>query len=549
MAAPGDARGHRSGNNVLADLFERSRRVRETIDAATAGQGVARTSASAPTPAPTPMSVAPALAGAAAEPTVELLDPFSTPAPLPEPYAGMSEAERRESHRKSIEMLVSSGALITLGDPELDRAYPMQGQTVADTEGDLPLLELTEADAGRGGDPVVETPVLVHDRKDPLVYAFEAGTGPHRTLEALLRKMQEMDATELQLMVGEPPVLRVRRRMLRLNMQPLDIPHMQTYLFAILTTDQIANLLQRTERHSEKIERISGNAIIPEASVTYTYSGARYRCTFAMEERGPHLSVRRLPTDPFSINDLDLPPAISDIVRIPHGLVLITGATGSGKSTTQASIVDFYAKSQAEMIITIEKPVEFLLPRKRAAVIAQREVGRDTASFEDALEWVLRQDPDVIVIGEIMKKEVAHEALNAARTGHLVFATMHASSAGEAPQRLVDWFPADQRSEIAAQLASVLRLVTFQALVATTQERDQAVFEVVPVDDAVKATIRNMDWGALNESAKASARANGGVTLAQSVQKAITSGKVWVEEAMSILSEHEREELVRSQSF
>lgn len=217
--------------------------------------------------------------------------------------------------------------------------------------------------------------------------------------------------------------------------------------------------------------------------------GSRLRCN-AFKERGNYaLSLRKLPSMIPTIGQLGTPQALADVVYRRQGLILVTGPTGSGKSTTLAALVNEVNHLFSRHIITLEAPIEYIHNNDKS-LIHQREVGSDTRSFSEGLRAALRQDPDVILIGEMRDLDTISTAITAAETGHLVFGTLHTNSAAETIDRVIDVFPAGQQEEIRAQLANVLECVASQELVPTTDGKREAVFEILVMTPAVRNLIR-----------------------------------------------------------
>ena len=217
---------------------------------------------------------------------------------------------------------------------------------------------------------------------------------------------------------------------------------------------------------------------------------ARFRCNIFRQRGSISMVVRQIPFKIKSFTELGLPRAMAVMAEKPRGLVLVTGPTGSGKSTTLAAMIDKINRERQGHIITVEDPIEFIHEHNRC-IVNQREVGTDTHSFANALKYALREDPDVILVGEMRDLETVPAALTIAETGHLVFATLHTNSAAEAINRIIDVFPSHQQSQVRAQLAFVLEGVVTQTLVQTIGGRSRAMAaEILVVTQAVRALIR-----------------------------------------------------------
>ncbi len=227
-----------------------------------------------------------------------------------------------------------------------------------------------------------------------------------------------------------------------------------------------------------------------EIDFSFTVAGQiRIRGNFYYERGEPALALRLIPRRIRSIDELGLPPVIKDIADQDFGLIIVTGPTGSGKSTTIAAMIDYLNEKYAYHIITIEDPIEYIFDNKRS-IIHQRELGRDTMSFTDGLKYALRQDPDVILVGEMRDLETMSLALTSAETGHIVFATVHTNSAATAPERIIDVFPAHQQKQVALQLANTLRAVIYQRLLPRVGGGMVAVLEIMVGTPAVSNLIR-----------------------------------------------------------
>ncbi len=225
--------------------------------------------------------------------------------------------------------------------------------------------------------------------------------------------------------------------------------------------------------------------------MAYTLPGvARFRVNVYFQRASIGAAFRMIPSEIKSLEELGLPTQLAELAAKPRGLVLVTGPTGSGKSTTLATLIDLINRTRSQHILTIEDPIEFL-HWHRACIVNQREIGPDTTSFADALRAALRQDPDVILVGEMRDLETISTALTAAETGHLVFATLHTQSAPTTIDRIIDVFPAEQQDQVRIQLASTLQGVVTQTLLPTADGRGRvAALEILVPDDAVRNLIR-----------------------------------------------------------
>lgn len=224
---------------------------------------------------------------------------------------------------------------------------------------------------------------------------------------------------------------------------------------------------------------------------SFTFSDTRFRANFFIQRKKLALSLRLIPTKIPLMESLNLPDAVSGILSLKNGLVLVTGATGSGKSTTIASIINQINLTKSEHIVTVEDPIEFIYENKKS-LIHQREIGSDCPNFGKAIMDLLREDPDIIVLGEIRTHESISSALTLAETGHLVFATLHTKSAAESIDRIIDVFPPDQQAQIRIQLANTLKYVVSQRLVPTVDKKGRLpLIELMIVNPAISAGITN----------------------------------------------------------
>ncbi|WP_405217155.1 type IV pilus twitching motility protein PilT [Agrococcus sp. Ld7] len=300
-------------------------------------------------------------------------------------------------------------------------------------------------------------------------------TGDEQDLLVALQWVVRVGASDLHVTAESPPTMRVDG-----SLVPLEE-------FGVWSRERveraISAILSGPQR--EQFER--------ELELDFAFQlsdTARFRVNIYQQRSAQGAAFRLIPTRIRSIEELELPQSISRFATLPRGLVLVTGPTGSGKSTTLAALIDLVNRTRAEHIITVEDPIEFLHPRKKA-VVNQREVGHDTRSFASALKHMLRQDPDVVLIGELRDLETISVALTAAETGHLVFATLHTQSAAQTIDRIIDVYPPHQQSQVRAQLAATLQGVVCQTLVPRSGGRGRvAASEVLVATSAISNLIR-----------------------------------------------------------
>jgi twitching motility protein PilT len=293
-------------------------------------------------------------------------------------------------------------------------------------------------------------------------------------LHQLLKAMIEKGASDLHITTSTPPQLRIDGKLVPLKMPPLSPPETKQLCYSILTDAQ-----------KHKFEETN------ELDLSFGVRGlSRFRANIFTQRGAVAGAFRAIPYKIKSFEDLGLPKVITELVRKPRGLILVTGPTGSGKSTTLASMIDFINTERNEHIVTIEDPIEYLHPHKNC-VVNQREVGADTKSFQNALKYILRQDPDVVLVGEMRDLETIEAALTVSETGHLCFATLHTNSAVQTINRIVDVFPPYQQSQVRAQLSFVLEGVLCQSLIPRANGPGRAMaLEVMVPNPAIRNLIR-----------------------------------------------------------
>jgi twitching motility protein PilT len=296
-----------------------------------------------------------------------------------------------------------------------------------------------------------------------------------QSIDDLLAIMVEHDASDMHITSGSPPVIRVVGQLRRLpDFANLGPDETRTLLYRIISTEQQKVL--ETKRQLDFSHSVPGLA--------------RFRVNAYFQRESLAAAFRLIPAKIKTLEELNMPARLYDLAEKPRGLVLVTGPTGSGKSTTLASLLDYINQSRHEHILTIEDPIEFL-HWHRSCIVNQRELGPDATSFGEALRAALREDPDVILVGEMRDLETISTALTAAETGHLVFGTLHTQSAPQTIDRVIDVFPAEQQGQIRVQLASTLQGVVTQNLVPTADGRGRvAALEILIPDDAVRNLIR-----------------------------------------------------------
>ena len=300
------------------------------------------------------------------------------------------------------------------------------------------------------------------------------------TVAQLLDALFERGASDVIISVGAPPTFRIDGQLVPFNDELLTPADTETLVRDLLAPQQRMVLAEHN-------------------AVDFSFQwGSRGRVRGnAFRQRGSlAVALRAIPTHIPSYSELLLPDVVGGLAKVPHGLVLFTGPTGAGKSTTQASLIDTINSERGAHIITIEDPIEYV-HANRKSVIEQREVGVDTPSFADALRSALREDPDVVLVGELRDLESISIALTVAETGHLVFGTLHTNDAAQAVHRLVDVFPAEQQQQIRVQLAATLLAIVHQELLPRVGGGRVAAFEVLIANPAVRNLIRDNKIGQL----------------------------------------------------
>lgn len=293
-------------------------------------------------------------------------------------------------------------------------------------------------------------------------------------IDAFFKLMNEQGASDLHLVSGQPPALRLTGDMERIKYKVLENDDLKSMLYEIAPEDKV------------KVFEETG-----DVDFGYEIPGlARYRANFFMQKYGVAAVFRQIPEEIMTAEQLGLPAVVSKLASLPRGLVLVTGPTGSGKSTTLAAIIDVANKTRKDHIITVEDPIEFV-HKSQSCIINHREVGLHTKSFTAALKGALREDPDIILVGEMRDLETIALAIEAASTGHLVFGTLHTSSAPKTVDRVIEVFPSSEQSQIRSTLADGLRAVIAQVLFKRIDKKGRcAAMEILIANAAVRNLIR-----------------------------------------------------------
>jgi twitching motility protein PilT len=310
---------------------------------------------------------------------------------------------------------------------------------------------------------------------EPVMTPPPPPAGPLPPMEDLLRLVIDEKASDLHLSVGAPPAVRLHGRLIKLQLRPLE-PEDTESLARAITSD---TNLQRVNE---------------EGSVDFGFSFRgkdRFRVSVFRQKGYLGMALRVVPRKMLSLDEIGLPEAVRQLLYAPRGLILVTGPTGSGKTTTLAAMLDTINSTRDSHLITIEDPIEYV-HEHRMGIVNQREVGADVPTFAEGLRRALRQDPDVILVGEMRDLETMETAITAAETGHLVFSTLHTTGAARTVDRIIDAFPSTQQEQIRVQLASNLKAVISQLLLPRLDGKGRvAVFEIMITTPAIAALIRD----------------------------------------------------------
>ncbi len=345
--------------------------------------------------------------------------------------------------------------------------------------------------------------------------------GPNLT--DLLIHLLESGASDLHLSAGARPSFRKHGHLVQMETEAeLTPPVIQRMLYAILT-----------QKQREKFEEVL------ELDFAYAVPGkARFRVNIYRQRDAVGAAFRLIPFEIKKLEDLGVPPSVANFAMLPRGFVLVTGPTGSGKSTTLASLVDLANRQRHDHIMTVEDPIEFLHTHKNC-LINQREVGEDTHSFQNALKHVLRQDPDIILVGEMRDLETIGVALTAAETGHLVFATLHTADAAQTIDRVIDVFPPEQQQQVRTMLAGAIQGIVCQTLCKTADGRGRVVAtEVLVATPAIRNLIREGKTHQIYSAMQAGAQ-HGMHTLDQHLAELVRQGRITYEHGLEKCHHHE----------
>ncbi len=341
-------------------------------------------------------------------------------------------------------------------------------------------------------------------------------------LHEALRYVVRGEGSDLHLKVGSRPIARIHGRL-----EPIE-------QYELLTSDETDRVLREMLTDPEKLSEFERHG---EVDFAYAVEGlARFRVNAFRQRGAVSIVARVIPFAVRTIDELGLPPVMSELADDERGLILLTGTTGSGKSTTLAAIIDQINETKSRHIVTIEDPIEYL-HSDRNSIINQREVGQDTESFKRAMRRVLRQDPDVILIGEMRDEETVRSALSAAETGHLVLSTVHTLDAPETVNRIIDFFPLHEQSQARAMLAGTLKGVVSQRLVQTPDRAGRvAVCEILRMTGRVRDMIMDPDQTGRLREVIAEGEYYGMQTFDQALLRHFQAGRVAMEDALRVAS-------------
>ena len=333
-------------------------------------------------------------------------------------------------------------------------------------------------------------------------------------IDQFLKVLVEQGGSDLHLTVGSPPVMRVHGHLQRIKFRELTNPDMEALVYEIMEEDWRISFVENQDY-----------------DFAYEVEGlARFRANVFWQRKGLGCVLRTIPEKIMTAEDLGLPDAVRKLCMLTKGLVLVTGPTGSGKSTTLAAMVDLINESRMDHILTIEDPIEFVHPNKKS-LVNQREIRTNTRSFSNALRAALREDPDVILVGEMRDRETIELGITAAETGHLVFGTLHTNSAPKTVDRIIDVFPADEQEQIRSMLAESLKGVIAQVLLRAKDGKSRmAAMEIMVGTSAIGNLIRENKIHQI-PSIIQTGKKDGMQQLDQHILEFLMSGRITPEEA------------------
>ncbi|MCB9658522.1 MAG: type IV pilus twitching motility protein PilT [Sandaracinaceae bacterium] len=360
----------------------------------------------------------------------------------------------------------------------------------------------------------------------------EQQEGPRFSIRQLLKVMTDRGGSDLHVTTGTPPQIRIDGSLVPLRTPPLTPIETKALCYEVLSDEQKI----RFERDNE-------------LDFSFNVKGiSRFRANVFMQRGAVGAAFRAIPFKVRTLDELGVPPVLREIAHLPRGLVLVTGPTGSGKSTTLAAMIDEINSTQRHHILTVEDPIEYLHPNK-LSVVNQREIGADTESFKGALRYALRQDPDVVLVGEMRDLETIEAAMTISETGHLAFATLHTNSAVQSINRVIDVFPPHQQSQIRAQLSFVLQAVITQMLVPRADGPGRALaLEVMIPNHAIRNLIRESKVHQIYGIMQTGQGISGMQTMNQALYQLYTNGTIDFETALGRSAEPgELQSMIRTQ--
>jgi twitching motility protein PilT len=339
----------------------------------------------------------------------------------------------------------------------------------------------------------------------------------------LLKFATDQGASDLHIVAGSQPALRVNGRMVRVKSEPLTKEHTRKLCYSVISDSQKSKFEEARELDfSFDVKNM-----------------ARFRANYFFQKGAVSGVFRRVPVTIPKFQDLSLPPAVGELTNLPYGMVLVTGPTGSGKSTTIATMIDKINTENYGHIVTLEDPIEFVHPHKNC-IVNQREVGTDTTAYKSAMKYLLRQDPDYCLLGELRDLETIEAGLLTAETGHLVFATLHTNSAIQTISRLVSVFPAEQQERIRVLLSFVLQGIISQRLLPSLQGGRVAAVEYLAMTPSIRHLVRENKLHQIGAMMQVGQEKTGMVTMNQSLLNLVLRKKIDLKTAFSASPEPEQ---------